>query len=229
MLGPSPSTAQSGNEFVYGAGAILHADAVGEYWWGRRYATVLFVRPIPRSLWPSKYDDAAAVLGTPSIATNLGVGTDAFRETVGWTGATGAAPGLVADMWIEFWWASFFAILCLGWCYGRAWSRAVTHGGVLGDHLLPDVLGIDLLVMQSLEAMLFRFLLLALSGCSPGGTPLLALRSRPATVTRWRCPARALNAERGHHVPSPGAVSPRPLRCRRLALPAHRARALRRG
>ena len=157
-------TAQPGNEFVYGAGAILHADAMGEYWWGRRYATVLFVRPIPRFLWPSKYDDAAAVLGTPSIATNLGVGTDAFRESVGWTGATGAAPGLVADMWVEFWWTSFFAILCLGWCYGRAWSRAVTHGGAWATiYCLMFAVSIYL-VMQSLEAMLFRFLLLALSG-----------------------------------------------------------------
>ena len=157
-------TAQSGNDFVYGAGAILHADAVGEYWWGRRYLTVLFVRPIPRVLWPSKYDDAAAVLGTPSIRTNMGVGTDAFRETVGWTGATGAAPGIVADMWIEFWWASFLVILGIGWCYGRAWSRAVMHGGLWATiYCLMFALS-AFLVMQSLQAMLFRFLLLAVPG-----------------------------------------------------------------
>ena len=64
--------AGAGNEFVYGAGAILHADALGEHGWGRRYATVLLVRPIPRFLWPSKYDDAAAMLGTPSIEVNPG-------------------------------------------------------------------------------------------------------------------------------------------------------------
>jgi hypothetical protein len=157
-------TAQPGNEFVYGAGAILHADAMGEYWWGRRYLTVLFVRPVPRVLWPSKYDDAAAVLGTPSIETNMGVGTDSFRESVGWTGVTGAAPGLVADMWIEVWWASLLAILCLGWCYGRTWSRAVTQGGLwVVAYCLMFALSIYL-VMQCVEAILVRFLLLAVPG-----------------------------------------------------------------
>ena len=120
--------AHSGNEFIYGAGAVLHADAVADYWWGRRYATVLLVRPIPRFLWPSKYDDSAAIMGMPSISTNLGVGTDTFGQTVGWEGAIGSAPGIVADMWIEFWWASFLAILLIGWCYGRVWLKAVTRG-----------------------------------------------------------------------------------------------------
>jgi hypothetical protein len=156
--------AHAGNEFVYGAGAILHADAIGEYWWGRRYAIVLLVRPVPRFLWPSKYDDAAALLGTPSIETNMGVGVDDFRETVGWIGATGAAPGIVADMWIEFWWASFLVILFLGWCYGRAWSKAVTRGGIwVTIYCLMFSVSI-FLVMQSLEAMLFRLLLLAVPG-----------------------------------------------------------------
>ena len=156
--------AHSGNEFIYGAGAILNADFTRDYWWGRRYATVLFVRPIPRVLWPSKYDDAAALLGTPSIATNLGVGTDAFRGTVGWSGARGAAPGIVADMWIEFWWASLLVILLIGWGYGRAWSKAVTHGGLwVTIYCLMFSLSV-FLVMQTLEAMVYRLLLLALPG-----------------------------------------------------------------
>jgi hypothetical protein len=169
--------ADPGNEFIYGAAAILHADAVGEYWWGRRYLTVLFVRPVPRMIWPSKYDDAAAALGGPSIATNLGVGTEALRETVGWTGATGAAPGIVADMWIEFWWASFLVIAGIGWCYGRAWSRAVTRGGL---SVLIYCLMFSLsafLIMQTLEAFLYRLLLLAVPGLlawryATLGTPL---------------------------------------------------------
>jgi oligosaccharide repeat unit polymerase len=179
--------AESGNEFLYGAGAILHADASGAYWWGRRYLTMLFVRPVPRFLWPSKYDDAAALLGTPSIETNMGVGTDVLHETVGWIGATGAAPGLVADMWIEFWWASFLAILLIGWCYGRAWSKAVTRGGIwVALYCLMFSVSI-FLVMQSLEAMLFRFLLLAVPSLfawwyarSPGMTVAVPDRLRLA-------------------------------------------------
>lgn len=156
--------AHSGNEFIYGAGAILHADATGEYWWGRRYATVLFVRPIPKAFWPSKYDAAAAVLGTPSIKINLGVGTDAFRETVGWSGSHGAAPGIVADMWIEFSWASLLVILLIGWGYGRAWSKAVTRGG-LWTTIYCLMFSVSVfLVMQTLEAMVFRLPLLAVPG-----------------------------------------------------------------
>ncbi len=56
-----------GNEFVFGAGAALHAEALDEFAWGRRYLVVLFVRPIPRSLWPTKYADAARFLNIPSI------------------------------------------------------------------------------------------------------------------------------------------------------------------
>lgn len=173
--------AHPGSEFVYGAGAILHADREGTYWWGRRLATVLFVRPVPRMLWPTKYDDAAAALGTPSIETNMGVGTDDLRETVGWTGALGAAPGIVADMWIEFWWASFLVLLGIGWCHGRAWARAVGQGGVWTP-LYCSMFAVSIyLVMQSLEAMLFRFLLLAVPvllawGCARGLGALAAQR-----------------------------------------------------
>ena len=182
--------AEPGNEFIYGAGAILHADAVGDYWWGRRYATVLFVRPIPRFLWPSKYDDAATIMGTPSIATNLGVGTEAFRENVGWSGTQGAAPGIVADMWIEFWWASFLAILLIGWCYGRVWLKAVTRGGIwVVIYCLMFSLS-AFLVMQALEAMVYRLLLLALPG-------LLAWRYAGGFATAIEVPDRRLFAMSG--------------------------------
>jgi hypothetical protein len=175
--------AEPGNEFIYGAGAILHADAVGDYWWGRRYATVLLVRPIPRFLWPSKYDDAAAIMGTPSIATNLGVGTEAFRGNVGWSGTQGAAPGIVADMWIEFWWASFLALLLIGWCYGRVWFKTVTRGGIwVVIYCLLFALS-AFLVMQTLEAMLYRLLLLAVPG-------LLAWRYAGGFATAIRLPER---------------------------------------
>jgi hypothetical protein len=64
-------------------------------------------------------------------------------------------------MWIEFWWASFLAILLIGWCYGRAWSKAVTRGGIwVTIYCLMFALSI-FMVVQSLQAMLFRLLLLA--------------------------------------------------------------------
>ena len=167
-------------------------------------------------------------MGTPSIATNLGVGTEAFRENVGWSGTQGAAPGIVADMWIEFWWASFLAILLIGWCYGRVWLKAVTRGGIwVVIYCLMFSLS-AFLVMQALEAMVYRLLLLALPG-------LLAWRYAGGFATAIEVPDRrllrhvgpaALNVRSGRPVPSPGALSPRPAAGRRVTLLPHLGRAL---
>jgi hypothetical protein len=151
-----------GNEFVYGAGTILNADDAGEYWWGRRYLVVFFVRPIPRFLWPSKYQAASAMLGVPDMEFNLGTGGDAFHSSLSWAGARGAAPGIVADMWIEFWLGAFPALFVFGWWYGRTWRRAIDRGG-----LWTTVYGLMFalsvyLIMQTLEAMAVRFLETAL-------------------------------------------------------------------
>ena len=72
--------------------------------WGRRYLVVLLVRPIPRSLWPTKYADAARFLNIPSIDhIEKDPQLTDFTSTVGWTGAVGSAPGGIFDLWIEFW------------------------------------------------------------------------------------------------------------------------------
>ncbi len=88
VLGPA-AKATPGNDFVYGAGTILNADRTGEYWWGRRYLVVFFLRPIPRFLWPSKYQAASAMLGVPDMEVNLGTGGAAFHSTLGWEGTRG--------------------------------------------------------------------------------------------------------------------------------------------
>ena len=154
--------ASPGNEFVYGAGTILNADHTGEYWWGRRYFVVFFIRPIPRFFWPSKYLDASAMLGVPDLEINLGTGGAAFRSTLGWAGSFGAAPGIIADMWIEFWICAFPVLFIFGWWYGRVWRHAVGRGGVWTTiYCLMFALS-AYLVMQTLEAMAFRFLETAL-------------------------------------------------------------------
>jgi hypothetical protein len=150
-----------GNDFVYGAGAILNADLTGEYWWGRRYFVIFLIRPIPRFLWPSKYQAASAMLGVPDLEVNLGSGAG-FHSTVGWAGARGAAPGIIADMWIELWLGAFPVLLAFGWWYGHAWRRAVERGGMWTTiYGLMFVFSVYL-IMQTLEAMAVRFLETAL-------------------------------------------------------------------
>jgi len=105
-----------GNEFVFGAGAALNAETLDSFGWGRRYAVVFLVRPIPRSLWPTKYADAARVLGIPSIDhLERDPRLTDFGSTMGWAGAIGSAPGGIFDLWLEFWWGSLVAVFAAGW------------------------------------------------------------------------------------------------------------------
>ena len=149
----------AGNEFVYGGGVILDADIRNQYFWGGRYFTVFFIRPIPRQLWPSKYEDAAKFFGIPNLETsNAGTGGVALANTVGWAGSVGAAPGILADMWIEFWWYFVVALYVIGWLYGMAWRKVITRGGLwIPTYTIMTALSVYL-VMQSLGAMAFRFL-----------------------------------------------------------------------
>ena len=149
--------AGAGNEFIYGAGSIVTANELGQYFWGGRYATVLFVRPVPRSLWPGKYEFAKRTFGA-DVEVNMGVDYDAMTHVMGWVGAIGAAPGIVADMFMEFSWGMVAVLFLIGYFFGRTWRNSVEWGGiwivVYGVALSLSVY----LVMQTLEAFLFRLL-----------------------------------------------------------------------
>jgi hypothetical protein len=150
-----------GNEFVFGAGAALNAEALGDFAWGRRFLMVFFIRPIPRFLWPTKYADAADFLNVPSIdhVEKDPRRTD-FTDTIGWTGGIGSAPGGILDLWIEFWWAYIFAVFVIGWGFGRAYRKALSRDGIwTALYALVTALSIYF-VMQGLGAFAFRALLL---------------------------------------------------------------------
>lgn len=152
----------SGNEYVYGAGTIVHYDQTSNHTWGGRYFTVFFIRPIPRAVWPDKYGFASRLFGIPSLEYNLGIDAASFQQTLGWKGAQGAAPGIVADMFVELRYGCVFALFLLGYGFGFVWKRAATVGGVwVVIYALAIAVSIYL-VMQTLEAMAFRFLLTAL-------------------------------------------------------------------
>lgn len=147
-----------GNDFIYAAGLIVVADETQDFNWGATYLTTLFVRPIPRALWPTKYEDAAEFFGTPNLEENLGIDITVFQNVLGWTAARGAAPGIVGDMWREFSWAMLPVLLGIGWFYGYIWRRAVFDKGAwVPVYCYAASLSIYL-AMQSLQAMLYRFL-----------------------------------------------------------------------
>lgn len=148
-------TPDAGNEYIYGAGSVLSAEQREHFFWGRRYLAQVLVRPIPTAIWPTKYED----FGVPELTHNAGT-AEGLAEALGWNGANGAAPGFIADLWLEFRWLSLGALFLIGRLYGFAWRKARTDGGGwIAHYTVLSALSIYL-VMQTMEAVIFRYLMM---------------------------------------------------------------------
>ncbi len=183
----------TGNEYIYGTGSVISAERRDHYFWMRRYLAQLLVRPIPSAIWPTKYED----FGVPELLSNAGTG-EGFADALGWVGAVGSAPGIVADLWVELWWLALAALAALGWLYGWVWRKAVTGGPAwASQYAILSALSIYM-VMQTMEAVIFRTLLLSVPSWLVWKW---ALRARPQTASdhaaRSTRPARRLVAARG--------------------------------
>lgn len=81
---------------------------------------------------------------------------------MGWKGAPGSAPGIVADLWIECSWLAIPILALFGWCYGKCWRNAVGKGRQwVAQYAVLSALSIYL-VMQTMEAVIFRLALLSI-------------------------------------------------------------------
>lgn len=146
----------TGNEYIYGAGTLLAAEQQLKFFKGMRYLAEIFVRPIPSSVWPNKYED----VGLGELTKNAGTG-QGMTETLGWEGADGAAPGFIADLWVEFRWFSMPVLFLLGRIYGGVWRRAQMKGGPwVAQYIIVTSLSVYM-VMQTMEAVIFRSLLMS--------------------------------------------------------------------
>jgi hypothetical protein len=151
------SESDTGNEFVYGTGSIISTQRRGHYFWMKRYLAQIMVRPIPTAIWATKYED----FGVPELLHNAGTG-EGFGDTLGWEGAVGSAPGIVADLFIEVSWGTVLLMGLLGCAYGWVWKKAVTGSmGWISQYVIISALSIYL-VMQTMEAVIFRTLLLSI-------------------------------------------------------------------
>ncbi len=185
----------TGNEYIYGTGTVLSSERRDHYFWMRRYLAQIMVRPIPSAIWPTKYED----FGVPELLYNAGTG-EGFGDTLGWVGAVGSAPGIIADFWVEAWWFAVLLMALVGLAYGFVWKRAVLRGGPWSSqYVILSALSIYL-VMQTGEAIIFRTLLLSipswLSWKWALRTPALQSRRRflPAAAFWSSRPARAPRA-----------------------------------
>lgn len=147
----------TGNEYIYGAGSVIAAQRSERHYWGLRYLAQVAIRPIPSAIWPDKY----TAFGVPELLYNGGTG-EGFLDNLGWEGAVGSAPGIVADLWLEFRWGFLPSLFLIGWVYARLWRRAIQDRGPwLSQYIIACALSLYL-VMQTMEAVIYRALLLTI-------------------------------------------------------------------
>jgi hypothetical protein len=143
-----------GNEFVYGANVVLTFEEKQDHYWGTRLLTIMFIRPIPKQIWPTKYED----VGMERYTVNVGLGTG--EDMIMWA-TLGAAPGFVADLFAEFSWGAILVSFLAGLGYAAAWRGAV-HGNGLSMVIYILLVGLSIFfILQTMEAIVFRLMFTA--------------------------------------------------------------------
>jgi hypothetical protein len=152
------SRENTSNEYIYGSGTVIAVTKEGSYQWGGRYIEKLLIRPIPRQLWPSQYEDFRNFWGMETERLDLTAGV------LGWSARGGASTGLFAEVWGQLWVFGFPVLYLVGLWFGTAWRKAVSQGGVwIMIYVVMIALSIYL-VQQTLQAFLWRLMFLAIAG-----------------------------------------------------------------
>ena len=155
-----PDEASAGDDFVVSAGRILMARETGTYYWGTRFVVTLFVRPIPRQLWPTKYED----LGFGWMRNRPGKGSysnEQWKQVLGWVPAGGSAAAFVSDLFEEFSWGGLIVCYWIGRFYSYLWRQAGRKKGVWVLLYLQAATLSIYLPTQSVSAVFHRFLLMS--------------------------------------------------------------------
>jgi hypothetical protein len=146
------------NDYVAGVSSVLVSDYYQDFTWGREHLVNLLVRPIPRQLWPSKYEDAAEILGYRVVEG--GGSWDHFYEVLGFNPPTGSAVGFIANLYGSFAWGALLALFLFGWGLALLWKRHRLRGGLwtvlFGEAMILSVY----LPTQSFSAFYHRFLIM---------------------------------------------------------------------
>ena len=116
-----------GNEFVFGAGAALTPEGLDSFMWAALLRRP--VRPIPRSLWPTKHADAARFLNIPEPRSpREGPAAHRFLQHHGLGRCDRLGSRRIFDLWIEFWWDTS-SRSCHRLGFGLAYRKALSQGG----------------------------------------------------------------------------------------------------
>jgi len=153
----NPDALTVGNEYVMGVATVLTSEHHGDYYWGYRYFVTYFIRPIPKQIWPSKYED----VGATWIDLNTHENEARYLEAVGLIPVAGASSGVVADLYAEFAWGILPAIMVLGWFYAWLWAKHRLRSGIWSVLYIELIILSIYLPVQSLSAVLHRFVFMS--------------------------------------------------------------------
>lgn len=155
-----PREADRGDDFVVASATVLVSQATNHHYWGSRAFVTFLVRPIPKQLWPTKYD----AFGFEWMRTRPGAGGipyDQWQATLGWRPYAGSAAGFLADLFLEFSWGAVVAAYFFGCLFGLLWRKAARDKG-LWIVLYLELAALSIYVpTQSVSAVLHRFLFMA--------------------------------------------------------------------
>jgi len=115
----------TGNTYVAGAATVLMADTLDFTYWGYRYFVTFVIRPIPKQIWPTKYEDMGADW---LLRYGDDVRAQRYYNTIGFVPLAGAATGYVADAFLEFSWGVVLFSYLLGRVFSTVWRRHGTEG-----------------------------------------------------------------------------------------------------
>jgi oligosaccharide repeat unit polymerase len=146
--------------FLYGY--LNGIETTGSYHWGQRYAATYVVRPIPRQIWPTKYEDLGLEwMANPRQGDFAGISETEWMDILGWVPVPGSAAGFIGDLFLEFSWGGLLGCFLFGWLFAWIWSQGARWGGVW-TLLYMQLAALSVYVpTQSVSAVLHRFLLMA--------------------------------------------------------------------
>jgi len=153
--------AAEGNNFIYATGFVLSTRYSGEFTWGRKLAVNLLVRPIPRQLWPTKYEDVGATWITNEYPGLGHLTVDDWVDGVGWIPLAGSSGLSISDLFGEFSWGVILAMYLIGRAFAWLRFRRSNLGGVWELLYLEALILSIYLATQSFSAFYHRFLILA--------------------------------------------------------------------
>ena len=159
--GLAAETIDPGNSYVAAVAMIVASDYFGDYFWGYRYFVTFFIRPIPREIWPSKYQDMNA-----TWLNDFGddVVNSRYAHALGFKLPGGVAGGTIADGYIEFYYGVVPMFFVLGLVFAAVYRRHKLDSG-FATVLYYIMLALSIyLPTQSFSAWLVRLIYMAVIG-----------------------------------------------------------------